>query len=449
MKGKFFNTVVLFVFIYINAISFCFSQEKTILQGQVKQSDGSPMRHSAVMLILYNPSAKSYSVVDSSLTDENGNYKFDGSQKYFILAKPDASFANELPTYYGNTLFSQQATPVSMNFGDAVIADFATTKKAFSNSGIGSIGGIISLGKTLGSTPKFTVFLGDKDKNPIAVTSTNVFGDFEFKNLSMSNYYVWIDFTGVDNTTADVINLNVLNPSKNNLHFQIEDGSMNWIENSYTSIEDALANKKNVYTLNLNSLQHDVAEKNLIIGTDGSKKLSPKIEEFTNLESLSIDINLISLLPAEIGKLSKLTTLSANLNKLSALPDEMENLKNLKTLNLGKNDFHTFPDLITKYSSLEILNFESNPIHILPTTINALKNLHELNLAGCFDLVTLPVEIGELTNLETLDLSNCLKLKSLPKEFKKLTKLKILDITGTKLSVKEFQKAVPGCEVRR
>lgn len=448
MKRKFFNTLALFIFIYISALSFCFSQNKTILQGQVKQSDGSPLKSSAVMLFQYNPATKTYSVVDSSYTDADGKYKFDASQQYFILAKPDESMVNDFPTYYGNSLFSQKATPVSMNYGDAVTADFTTTKKSFSNSGTASIGGIISFGKNLSITPTLTVFLADKDKNPIAVTSTSSAGSFQFINLPMSDYSVWLDFAEVDNTTADVINLNILNPAKNNFHFQVEDGNLICVENSYSSIKDALENKKNVYMLNLNSLQHDVMEKSLILSPDGSKMPDPQIGEFTNLESLSLDINMINFLPADIGNLSKLTTLSANLNKLSALPPEMENLKNLTILNLGKNNFNKFPDVIIGYSSLEVLNFENNPITALPTTINALKNLKELNLSSCFDIVSLPIQIGELANLQELNLSNCTKLKVLPKELNNLKNLKVLDITGTKLNAKAFKKAVPGCEVR-
>jgi len=448
MNRKLFNTVALFIFIYMSAIAHCFSQPKTILQGQVKQSDGSPLRSSAVMLIQYNPATKTYAVVDSSYTDADGKYKFDALQQYIILAKPDETMVNDFPTYYGNSLFSQKATPVSMNFGDAVTADFATTKKSLSNSGTASIGGTISLGKNLSGAPALTVFLADKDKNPIAVTSTNASGSFQFKNLPMSDYSVWVDFAGIDNTTADVINLNVLNPAKNNFHFQVDDGSLNCVENSYSSIKDALQNKENVYRLNLNSLQHEVAEQSLVIAPDGSKMLSLQIGEFTNLESLSMDINMINFLPADIGKLGKLTTLNANLNKLSALPAEMSNLKNLKTLNLGKNNFNKFPDVIIGYASLEVLNFENNPITSIPPTINALKNLKELNLSSCFDILALPIQIGELTNLQELNLSNCAKLKVLPKELNNLKNLKVLDIQGTKLNVSSFKKAVPGCEVR-
>ena len=427
-----------------------FSQPKTILQGTVKQSDGSPLKNSAVMLIQYDPASKLFTTVDSAYTDANGSYKFDGSMQYFILAKPDDMAASELPTYYGNSIFSQKASPVSMNYGDAVTADFSTTKKALSNQGPASLGGTIGLfGKALSAPAgNTTVFLADKDKNPIAATITNGAGEFQFKNLAMGNYSILLDFAGVDNAGADVINLNVLNPAKTKLHFRIEDGSLNCAESNYGNIKDALQNKENVYMLALNSLQHDVEEKSLVLSPDGSKMVMLQIGDFPNLESLSMNINMINFLPADLGKLGKLTALSLNLNKISSLPAEMANLKNLKVLDLGKNNFNKFPDLITGYTNLEVLNFENNPIQALPPAINALKNLKTLTLTNCYDLLALPTQIGELTNLEELDLSNCAKLKSLPKEINNLKNLKVLDVQGTKLSVSSFKKAVPGCEVR-
>ncbi len=429
------------------SVSISFSQGKTLLQGQVKQSDGSPLRNSAVMLIQYNPATKMCTVVDSAYTDAAGKYKFDGSQQYYVLARPDESAVNELPTYFGNSLFAGKAASVSLNFGETVTADFSTSKKAPSNSGAASIGGNLSLGKNLNGASKTSVILADKDKNPIAVTTTNVNGDFKFKNLSHGTYYIMADLPGIDNTNPDLIFLDGMNPNKENLHFIYDDGSLTWVENSYTNIKDALVNKDNIYSLDLNSLQHDVVEKSLVLDPSGPKILSPHIGEFHNLESLSLNINGVDSLPAEIGKLSKLTTLNARLNWLASLPAEMAGLKNIRSLDLGKNRFKKFPGLLTGLASLENLDFESNAITTLPATISTLKNLKTLNLAGCFELVALPPQIGELTNLEELDLSNCIKIKSLPKELNNLKNLKVLNISGTKLSANSFKKAVPGCQV--
>lgn len=425
-----------------------FTQGKIILRGQVKQSDGSPLRHSAVMLIQYNPATKGYSLTDSSYTDAEGNFRFDNQQQYFLLAIPDESAEDELPAYYGNTLFLQNAHSFTLNFGEAVIADFATVRKTSLQAGNASVGGTILLEKNLSPSASITVFLADKEKRPIAVTFINSSGSFQFNHLPQGEYYLWIDLPWMDNTTADPTELNQLNPKKDDLHFRIEDGILNCVEDNYSSIQDALENKENVYILNLNSIQHDAVEKSLVMLPDGTKILSPQIGEFKNLESLSIEVNMIHALPSELGKLEKLMLLSANLNKLTALPDEIKNLKNLKTLHLGKNGFNKFPDVIAELQSLEVLNMESNPITTISPALNSLKNLKELNLANCFDLLSLPVQIGELSNLETLNLSNCIKLKSLPREIKNLKNLKILDISGTKLSVKEFKKAVPQCEVR-
>ena len=448
-RKKFIYLPAFFLFFFFTCGNL-FSQGKPIVQGQVKQSDGSPLRNSAVFLYQYNVATKTSTVVDSAYTDAKGNYKFEGAQHYFILAKPDESFPNELPTYYGDAVLTQKAVPVALNFGEAVTADFTTAKKSASNSGTATLGGSIVLAGKTSATPvsKLTVFLADKDKNPVAATSTNASGKFQFKNLAMGNYYVWADFTGVDNTNADMISLNVLNPMKSNLHFNISDGGLNWMDNSYASIKEALPDKENVYALNLKSLQHDVADKSLVINPDDSRTLNQQIGEFVNLESLAIDIDMINFLPSEIGKLGKLTTLTASLNKMMFLPAEMESLKELRVLDLAKNNFSKFPDMIAKYTLLESLNFESNPIPALPPAIGSLKNLKDLNLANCFELLALPPQIGDLTNLETLDLSNCVKLKALPKELNNLKNLKFLDVTGTKLNVSSFKKAVPGCEVR-
>jgi len=292
------------------------------------------------------------------------------------------------------------------------------------------------------------VFLLQSEKKIIIDSVlTDTGGIFLFEKIDFGSYFIGINSSGTDRAVSDVLEISPLNPAKRNQHFILEDGSLVCRESNYSSIKDALENKENVYVLDLNSLQFDVAEKSLIVATDGSKKLSSKIGEFRNLESLSLNINLIKSLPPETGNLGKLTILNANLNKLVSLPAEMENLKNLKVLNLGNNDFHQFPDLITRYSLLEVLNLESNPITALPPAMDALKNLRELNLSGCFDLLTLPPQIGQLSNLEILNLSKCEKIKSLPEEINNLKKLKILNVKGTKISTKKFQEAVPGCEV--
>lgn len=278
--------------------------------------------------------------------------------------------------------------------------------------------------------------------------STDDKGNFRFERFAYGNYSIGINAPGVDNTVADIISVNILNPVKQNQHFKIEEGVLICTESNYTNIKDALENSENIFVLNLNSLQFDVADKSLSSGSDGSKKLSVKIGELINLESLTLDINGINALPGEIGNLKKLCLLSAQLNKLSTLPPGMEALKNLKVLNLGKNNFQQFPEMITGFTALEVLNFEGNPITVLPATIGSLKNLKELNLANCTELTALPSGIGQLSNLETLNLSKCEKLRSLPEEFLNLKNLKVLDVSGTKINVKEFMKAVPGCEIR-
>ncbi len=286
-------------------------------------------------------------------------------------------------------------------------------------------------------------------KAAVDSVSTDGNGVFQFQKFPYGNYSIGVNLPDVDNAVADVISINTLNPAKQNQHFKVDDGSLVCIESNYGSLKDAMENRENVFELDLNNLQFDVAEKSLSIGTDGSKKLSPRVGEFSNLEVLTLDINNLVGLPMEMGNLKKLMTFSAHLNKLNSLPAEMANLKNMKNLNLGKNTFTAFPDVISHFTLLEALNLESNAIPALPGSIGLLKKLKELNLANCRELTVLPPQLGELTSLETLDISGCDKLKSLPDEIVNLKNLKVLDVTGTKVSTKDFQKAVPGCEVRK
>lgn len=438
-----FSTLLL-----ITTQAITFGQGKSMVQGQVKLSDGSPMRNAPVYLLQYDPASKAISLIDSAYTDASGKYSFSGARQYLILARPDEATSQDLPTYFGNSLFSSKATPVSVEGSGPVTADLTTSKKGSLAPGNGSLGGIIELGKNIGPAVKINVFLADKDKNPVAVTSTNSRGEFRFSKLGNGIYYIWADLAGLDNTSADPITVNTLNPNKDKLKFQVDDGALVWMDNYYNSIKEALASKETVYQLNLNSLQHDVAEKSLVIAPDGNRMLGLQIGEFTNLEMLSADINMINFLPKEIGKLVKLMSLSLSLNKLTSLPVEFSNLKNLRTLNLGKNAFAAIPDVVLALSGLETLNFEGNPITVVPAGINSMKGLKELSFSGCGELTALPPQIGELANLETLDLSNCTKLKSIPKELANLKNLKVLDVTGTKINVSAFKKAVPGCEIR-
>ncbi|MBI4946204.1 MAG: hypothetical protein HY840_07360 [Bacteroidetes bacterium] len=460
MKEKFVNILALFMIFYMQAPgnsngNSCFAQtsDKNItFYGQLRQSDKRPLRSSTVLLLQYNPDTKSVSVVDSATTDFGGDYRFNKTQpfnktqQYYILALPNESYDYEFPTYYGTSLFLEKATPLTvLNPGEEIEINFTTIKKK-SSSGRGAIGGHIT---TNGApVPSLRVFLFSQNNNPAAFESTDSSGYFKFNKISYGIYFLWIDFPGVDNSVPDKVTIHSLNPVKDSLNFRIEESNLIWTDNAYTSIKDALLIKTHVYYLQLNSLQYNVMEQSLIIRTDGSVTLKPAIGELTNLETLEIAINQITTLPAEIGKLTKLTLLNASLNKLSTLPPTIENLKNLEVLDLGKNNFKKFPEVICKLSSLEVLSLQNNPFDSLPGSISNLKNLKSLSLENNFELLELPPQIGKLHDLETLKLSNCTKLRSLPKELNNLKNLKMLDITGTKLNAKDFQKAVPECEVR-
>ncbi len=444
-NGAVLKCLILVLFIGTSVVALC--QINTNIHGKVMLSNGLPMSNSHIYLIQNNLSNTIALKIDSTVTDSSGHYSFSRPTPYYILAQPNESIKNELPTYFGSSIVIQNATLISPNKEDQTPINFSTLNKSNVNKGSASIGGTIAFEKPLEVNGKVNIFLVNKNKIPMDYCSINTDEEFMFSNLTLGTYFLWMDLIGIDNSTADSILLTDFNSVKNKLHFKVDDGSLLNIENGYSNIVDALGNKESIYKLNLSSIQHEAFEKSLGQSSDGSIFLNPSIGEFANMESLNIDLNQINSLPPEIGKLNKLTSFSASINKLKALPNEMKSLKNLTNLNLGKNNFTVFPKLIAEYSSLEILNFANNPIDSLPTNINALKKIKEINLSGCSELVDLPAQIGNLSTLETIDLSRCIKLKTLPKEFINLKNLKVLNVSGTKISTGFFKKAVPECEI--
>ena len=103
-------------------------------------------------------------------------------------------------------------------------------------------------------------------------------------------------------------------------------------ELSYYSIEEAIAEKKDVVKL-------DIAMNKLT-------SIDPKIGELTNLECLDLSFNRISTLPGEMAKLKKLRVLDLKGTRyLVSLPKIIQDIPNLQLLDLrghpewGKEQF--------------------------------------------------------------------------------------------------------------
>jgi Leucine-rich repeat (LRR) protein len=92
---------------------------------------------------------------------------------------------------------------------------------------------------------------------------------------------------------------------------------------TYTVWLQALANRKNVYKLDVSG--------------GAIKTVPPEIKKLKNLHKLYIEECDLTFLPEEICELKYLQVLHIQRNKITKLPENIGKLKNLKELNLGSN----------------------------------------------------------------------------------------------------------------
>jgi len=93
------------------------------------------------------------------------------------------------------------------------------------------------------------------------------------------------------------------------------------------------------------------------------------------LESLYIDDNLLTYLPADIGRCSSLMRFSASNNLLRSVPASISALKNLVYLNVSGNLLTSIPPALGKCDSLQRLSISRNKISMIPFEILKLPYL--------------------------------------------------------------------------
>jgi len=136
---------------------------------------------------------------------------------YLVKASPDSNsvyYSNNLPTYYGDVLYWQQATEVDACSVDQLNIDI-NLLPGKNPGGPGFVGGLISLGANrMSSTSTFalngcTVFLYNMNNEPVAAAFTDATGYFSFSNIPTGNYKVYIDKLNwnVDNSLAPTISV--------------------------------------------------------------------------------------------------------------------------------------------------------------------------------------------------------------------------------------------------
>lgn len=114
----------------------------------------------------------------------------------------------------------------------------------------------------------------------------------------------------------------------------------------FTSLENAVANKNQVYKLNLSNQK--------------LKEFPKEILLFENLQELNLGKNQIREIPAEINRLKNLQVLNLSKNKIKKLPQTFGDLKELHTLYLSKNRLIYFPNEMRGLDKLKLIDVSKN-----------------------------------------------------------------------------------------
>lgn len=143
----------------------------------------------------------------------------------------------------------------------------------------------------------------------------------------------------------------------------------------------------------------------LVMYDNEIKEIPAWIEELTNLEALILPRNKIDSISPEIGRLHKLSDLSLGQNMIRHLPAAIGELHSLRELELYQNKLSWLPQEIAGLKKLEILHVNNNRLSCLPEELGRCSNL-KLIQAGSNLITHLPASLSRLNNLETLGLEN-------------------------------------------
>jgi PKD repeat protein len=211
-----------------------------------------------VYLIKYNPNDSTLTAVDSVYTMDSSGYAYYyfgnvPAGDYLIkaaLTSASTNFSNCLPTYYGDVLFWNLATTVTLSnqnpYGYADIYMISGTNPG----GPGFIGGKTSKGANiLALNPgdpiaNVEILLLDQFDNPISYSYSKPTGDFGFNSLAYGTYKVYAEIPGKITSPATVT-IDAQHPSVNSIKIVINEKSIK--TSIQYHISNSLSNVGNIY----------------------------------------------------------------------------------------------------------------------------------------------------------------------------------------------------------
>jgi PKD repeat protein len=181
-------------------------------------ANSQPLDYGQVIMFSADLDSNDYYVVRIADVDSLGLYYFDNvpDGDYLILSFPDPMsnyFDTYLPTYYGDVIFWENATPISLgNANNPYNIHLVNAQGA--NAGDGVISGdIVGEGfKDQLDESDISLFLLDENNNPLEITYSEINNTFDFSNIAYGTYTVYAEITGLP-TEAATLTLSDDNPS--------------------------------------------------------------------------------------------------------------------------------------------------------------------------------------------------------------------------------------------
>jgi len=153
------------------------------------------------------------------------------------------------------------------------------------------------------------------------------------------------------------------------------------------------------------------------------EELSEICGNFTCLQKLSMELNLLTSIPKVTCALPSLTHLNLSQNAISHIhANNLKWLTNVETLELAGNRISKLPSQIGLLTYLRSLDLSGNVLTTIPSSIAYCENLRKLNLSSC-NLRSLPLKIFHccVEMIELIFDDN--QIANLPPEISSLTNL--------------------------
>ena len=166
------------------------------------QQNGAELQQSTIEIFGLNTDSTAANLVATAITDETGAYIFNDVLvgDYVIKITPNADLYPTLfPEYYNDAYVWSDATIISLP-----CANFETgLMLAPVLDGTNTIGGTIETGNIGGKMSAVTLenvsvwLMNNSDTNPVALSYSDVDGNYLFENVPNGNYSIKVDITGL------------------------------------------------------------------------------------------------------------------------------------------------------------------------------------------------------------------------------------------------------------